>query len=80
MINPASLMRLMNAKKQFANNHPKFVSYLKKVYGSGIEEGTIIEMTVTKPGKQPVTANLRVVQSDLELMQELRELLKENRP
>lgn len=74
MVNPASVMRLMNAKNKFAGNHPKFVAFLSNVFGRGIEEGTIIEITVTKPGESPVTANIKVQQSDLELLQELKEL------
>ena len=46
MINPASIMKIMNAKKAFENNHPKFVAFISDVFGRGIEEGTIIEITV----------------------------------
>ena len=74
MINPASVMRLMSAKNKFAENHPKFVAFLSNVFGTGVEEGTIIEITVTKPGAKAVTANIKVKQSDLELLQELKEL------
>jgi len=69
-------MKLMNAKKKFEQNHPKFEAFLKAVFlnGNKIQEGTIIEITVIKPGEQPISANLKVQQSDLELMEELRNL------
>ena len=73
-MNPASIMKIMSAKKRFADHHPKFVAFLNAVFGSGIEEGTIIELKVTKPGQESLTTNIRVQQSDLELLQELREL------
>lgn len=76
MINPASVMRLMNAKNKFAQTHPKFTSFVSNIFGRGIEEGTIIEVTVTRPGERPVTANIKVQQSDLELLQELKALSK----
>ena len=76
MINPASIMKMMNAKNKFAENHPKFVAFLNTVFANGVVEGTVIEMTVTKPGEVPVTTNMKVKQSDLELLQELRELAK----
>ena len=41
-----------------------------------MEEGTVIEMTVTRPGEKPLTANLKVQQSDLELLEELKGLMK----
>ena len=76
MKNPATIMKLMSAKNTFDRNHPKFGAFLKAAFGTGIEEGTIIEITVQKPGQQPLTTNLKVQQSDLELMQELKELSK----
>ena len=71
-------MKLMGAKNKFTQNHPKFEAFVKTVFlgGGGIPEGTVIEVTVTKPGEQPVTANLKVQQSDLELIEELRGLAK----
>lgn len=76
MINPAAIMKIMNAKNKFTENHPKFVAFLNAVFTNGITEGTIIEITVTKPGEEPVTTNMKVKQSDLDLMNELQELVK----
>ena len=67
MINPASIMKIMNAKNKFTANHPKFAAFLNAVFSTGITEGTIIEITVTKPGEEPITTNMKVQQSDLEL-------------
>ena len=75
-MNPASIMKIMSAKKRFTDNHPKFVAFLNAVFGAGIEEGTIIELKVTKPGQETLTTNIRVQQSDLELLQELKELAR----
>lgn len=75
-MNPASIMKLMNAKNQFSNNHPKFEAFLNSVLSREIEEGTVIEMTVTRPGEKPLTANIKVQQSDLELLEELKGLMK----
>ncbi len=75
-MNPASIMKIMSAKKRFTDNHPKFVAFLNAVFTKGIEEGTVIEIQVTRPGESPVTSNIKVQQSDLELLQELRELTK----
>ena len=74
MINPAIAMKLMAAKNAFTKNHPKFVSFVTMVFGSGIPEDTIIEITVTRPGEEPITTNLKVQQSDLDLVQELQSL------
>lgn len=74
-MNPAMLMKLMSAKNTFTQNHPKFVAFLNTVFRSKIEEGTIIEISVQKPGQDKVTSNIKVQQSDLELLQSLTELI-----
>ena len=74
MMNPADIMKLMSAKNKFDANHPKFSAFLKAVFSRPIEEGTIIEITVTRPGEAPITTHLKVQQSDLDLVQELQHL------
>ena len=74
MMNPASLMKIMAAKNKFEQNHPKFGAFLKAAFGGGIEEGTIMELTVKKPNGEELTTNIKVLQSDLELLEELKNL------
>lgn len=74
MINPATMMKLLQAKNKFTESHPKFVAFLSAVYARGICEGTVIEIKVTRPDEQPMTANIKVNQSDLELFEELKNL------
>ena len=76
MMNPASIMKLMNAKNKFTENHPKFTAFLNAVFSGGITEGTIIEITVTKRGEEAVTTNMKITQSDLDLFSELKDLAK----
>lgn len=76
MVNPAAMMKLMSAKNKFEGNHPKFFAFLKNVLARGLDEGTVIEITVTRPGEESVTTNMKIQRSDLELMQELKELAK----
>lgn len=75
-MNPASIMKIMNAKNKFTANHPKFIAFFNAVFARGIEEGTIIEITVKKPGQEALTSNIKVQQSDLELLQELKAIAK----
>lgn len=76
MMNPADMMKIMTAKSKFDANHPKFSAFLKAVFSRPIEEGTIIEISVTRPGEEAITTNLKVQQSDLDLVQELQNLGK----
>ena len=50
------------------------MAFVKAVFSRPPEEGTVLEITVTRPGEEPVTANIKVQQSDLELLEELKEL------
>lgn len=76
MMNPASLMKIMSAKNKFTDNHPKFVAFLNAVFSRNVEEGTVIEITVTRPGEEPITTNMKVLQSDLDLLNELKDIAK----
>ena len=75
-MNAASILKLMSAKNQFNKNHPKFEAFVKSVFSRRIEEDTVIEITVTRPGESPITANLKVMQSDLDLLEELKGLVQ----
>lgn len=74
MINPGSIMKFMNARNKFIENHPKFAAFLQAAFSTPVTEGTIIEITMTRPGEEPVTTNMMVKQSDLDLLDELKEI------
>lgn len=79
MVNPAAIMKLMGAKNQFEKTHPKFAAFFQSVLTQGVEEGSVIEITVTKPDGTPTTANMRVQRSDIELVQGLKDLAANQR-
>ena len=74
MFNPAAAMKVMSAKNKFVQNHPKFVAFVKNELGNGLPEGSVVELTVTKPGQQPVKTNIRVLQSDLDFINEIKNI------
>ena len=76
MVNPADIVKFMGFKNKFQANHPKFVQFLGYISRTGINEGTIIEVTVTKPGEDPVAGNIKITQEDLQMLAELRSLSK----
>ena len=67
-MNPMALMKLMSAKNKFNANHPKVGAFFKAAFGSGLQ------LTVTKPDGEKMTTNLKVKPSDLELLNELRNM------
>lgn len=78
-MNPTSILKFLSAKKQFEDNHPKFEAFVRAVLSRPLEEGTVVEITVARPGEQPMTGNIKLLQSDLELLAELKELSERNR-
>ncbi len=76
MMNPATIMKMMGLKNKFEGNHPKFVAFLKFIMEKGMEEGTVIEISVKKPNQDPIVSNMKILQSDLELVQELKEIAR----
>lgn len=73
-MNPAAMFKIMQAKNTFTNNHPKVEAFVQNVLTNKIVEGTIIEVSIQRPGEEAVTTNLRVQQSDLDLIQSLKDL------
>lgn len=73
-MNLLTIMKIKQAITTFTANHPKFVMFLKNVFSGETEPGTIIEISVQKPGMEKVTTNIRVQQSDLELLKSLKEI------
>ena len=74
MPNPMDIMKLAGDWSRFSNEHPKFVNFLHVVMAQGIDEGDVIEITVAKKDGDPITANMRITQSDLDIINDLKSL------
>ncbi|MEE1086727.1 MAG: hypothetical protein U0L05_06130 [Schaedlerella sp.] len=75
-MNIGNMMKMQAALSQFNKNHPRVAPFLKAVQVDGIRSGTIIEITVTTPEGAARTANIKVQESDLELLRSLSEMNK----
>ena len=73
-MNPSAMMQVMSAINTFKGTHPKFTSFMEKCIKNGLSEGTVIEVTVTRPGEEPETTNMKVMQSDIELIRALKDI------
>lgn len=73
-MNPAMLMTVMNDIKTFEKNHPRFASFFKDVVRCGVPCDSIIEIKVTKPDGSESVANMKVTQSDLDIVNDLKNL------
>ncbi len=73
-MNPGMIMKFLNAKNIFAQNHPKVEAFIRNVLlgPKGIPEDTVIEIAIKRPGEEPVSTNMKVLKSDLDLFEELK--------
>lgn len=76
MFNPANLIKLKQARELFIKNHPKFPKFLKRVKEEALKEGTILEIKVIKDTGETMTANIKLKESDVELLQEMSNLFQ----
>ncbi len=73
-MNPASLFKMKGLWDKFTANHPKFPKFMQAVQQKGIQEGTILALSVTTPSGEKIETNLRVTAEDMELFRELKQL------
>ena len=68
-MNPFTLFKY---KSKLEANHPKAAEFVKRVIMPGLPEGTIVEVSVTKPGEDTKTSNIRVTKDDIDMFDEVR--------
>lgn len=75
MVNPASVMKIMEMKNKFNASHPRFGAFLKAVGKDSLVEGTVVEISVKTPQGDEKVTNIKLNQSDLEMLQEIKKLM-----
>ena len=72
-VNPKKLFKMQMAWQQFHDTHPKVLPFIKAVEAAGIREGTVISITVETPEGEKFESNIKVQQSDLDLLKGMKE-------
>ena len=70
-MNPFAILGII---KRLESAHPKAAAFVRNELMTGMPEGTIIEMTVTKPGGEPKTSNIKLTAEDLAALNEMKNL------
>lgn len=73
-MNPVEMMKAAQEFKRFQQDHPRVVSFFQYVMTGGVPEGSVIEISVTKPGEKTLTTNLKVLPEDVEMIEHLKNL------
>lgn len=75
MQNPMELMKIMGIWNSFKANHPKFPKFMAAVAQPGvISANTILEMKITTADGRTLETNLKITESDMELIQQLKNI------
>ncbi len=73
-MNPMKLFQLKSQWEKFNQNHPKFTPFVKAVAANGLQVGTVIEVSITTPEGKNFATNIKVCESDLEMIEAIKGL------
>ena len=76
-MNPMNFLQLKPSWDRFKVNHPKLLAFVKTASrDSFLDEGSLIEITVTNSAGKTMSANVRVKKDDLEFLGGLKQMLE----
>lgn len=70
-LNPMKLMKLKERLSLFKAEHQKAIPFMCRLRDSGLEEGTILELSAEKPDGTKMTGNIRLTANDVETIRML---------
>ncbi|MFQ7881936.1 MAG: hypothetical protein ACLRJA_18495 [Blautia producta] len=72
--NPIKMMQARTAMTQFEKRHPKVRGFLESVSADALQEGTVVEVSVTTPQGKNYITNIKVTREDIELFRNARQM------
>lgn len=77
MINPLTLMKIINERHAFVKNHMDAFPFFKQNIGKNMREGTVLKIEVKNPEGEISTLELEIQESDLPLFKNIEDLLNQ---
>lgn len=71
MVNPTALLTFKKKWEEFSGRHPRFVSFIGTLQGTGVPVGSIIDISVTLPSGEKYQSNLKLTEEDVEMIRSL---------
>lgn len=71
-MNPASLFKLKGLWEKFTARHPKFPAFIQAAGTGMMNDGTIVDITITAPDGRRISTNVKLCEEDLELFRQLK--------
>ena len=72
-VNPMDMMKISGMMRKFQENHPKIFSFFAATRDD-YKEGSVIEISVTAPGGEKRTANIKLNADDIEIIDMIRNM------
>lgn len=72
MMNPTAIFKTKKSWETFCGNHPKFPAFLQAAQSAGLQEGTVIEISMITPEGKQIATNVRLTASDIEAFNDLK--------
>ncbi len=67
-MDPNLFMRMAGAWQGFQQRHPKVIQFFRSAVASGVPEGSVVEISIKRPGQDEMVTNLRVLPEDKEFL------------
>lgn len=77
-INPMMLMQMKSKLEGFNSRHPKLKLFFADVFGR-LDEGDVLELSVTKADGRKIRTNFKVTSEDKELLKDLTSMISQGR-
>ena len=75
MRHPAKFLQFKKQYTAFTGRHPKFMRYLAYITDYYMEEGTVLDLTVTDAAGKSLHGNARLTAEDAAFLRQVKELL-----
>lgn len=77
MISIGSVMKVLGERKTFIANHPAFLGFILKSFSENMPQGTMIELSVKKPGEEGAKERIYIKESDEKMISAVGELVRQ---
>jgi len=77
MIKPLTLMKIINERHTFVQNHPDALPFFKENFNKNVEVGTILRVRFISPAGEESTLEIAVEESDLPLFKNWADVLNQ---
>ena len=72
-MNPMNLLKIKGLLEQVKGRHPRVCLFLADA-GKTMNEGTVMELTITTPEGRSLCTNMKVTAEDMELIRQIKEI------